>query len=122
MTEEIMHQLGLKISRENTRDNFTKGIINNLEVAFDSCPSAPFLINVVVIDDVNNFGIILRNDLIEHLNGSIYKKQSIATIPHPKGRFFTIYNEPLIGSLVETSDEPSDQLLCIDSDLNKWLI
>ena len=69
-----MHQLGLKISQANTIDNFTKGIINNLEVAFDSYPSAPFLINVVIIDDVNNFRIIFRSDLIEHLNGSIHKK------------------------------------------------
>ena len=108
MTEEVMHQLGLKISQANTGGDFAKGIINNLEVVFDSCPSAPFLINVVIIDDVNNFGIILHKDPIEHLNGSIYKKQSRATIPHPKGGFFTIYNEPLVGSPVETSREQSE--------------
>jgi hypothetical protein len=57
MTEEVMHQLGLSLSQANTRGDFAKGIINNLEVAFDSCPSAPFLINVVIIDDVNNLGL-----------------------------------------------------------------
>ena len=69
-----MQQLGLEISQANTIDNFAKGIINNLEVAFDSCPNAPFLINVVVVNDINNFEIILHNDLIEHLNGSIHKE------------------------------------------------
>jgi hypothetical protein len=122
MTKEVMHQLGLKISRENTRDSFAKGIINNLEVAFDSCPSAPFLINVVNIDDVNNFRINLRNDLIEHLNGNIHKKQSKATIPQPEGGCFTVYNEPFVGSPVETPYEVNDQLLCINSGLNDWFI
>jgi ribonuclease HI len=91
-------------------------------VAFDSYPSPPFLINVVIIDDVNNLGIILHRDLVEHLNGSIHKQQSKATIPHSEGGFFTIYNEPLVGSLVESSNKPSDQLLCIDNDLNNWFV
>jgi ribonuclease HI len=122
MTEEVMCQLGLTPSQTNTGDDFARGIINNLEVAFNSCPSAPFLINVVVINAVNNLGVILHKDLIEHLNGSIHEQQSKATIPHPEGGFFTIYNEPLVGSPVETSNEPSDQLLCINSGLNNWFI
>jgi hypothetical protein len=43
MTEEVMRHLGLKISRANTRDDFVKGAINDLEIAFDSFPDAPFL-------------------------------------------------------------------------------
>jgi hypothetical protein len=49
MTEEVMRQLGLKISRTNTKDDFVKGAIKDLEVAFDSCPDAPFRINVFVV-------------------------------------------------------------------------
>jgi hypothetical protein len=74
MKKEFMYQLGLSLSQTNTGGDFAKGIINNLEVAFDSYSSAPFLINVVVIDAVNNLGIILHKDLIEHLNGIIHKK------------------------------------------------
>jgi ribonuclease HI len=122
MTEEVMYQLGLSLSQTNTGGDFAKGVINNLEVAFDSCPNAPFLINMVIIDAVNNLGIILHKDLVKHLNGSIHQQQSKATIPHPEGGFFTIYNEPLVGSPVETSNEPSDRLLCIDSGLNNWFI
>ena len=91
-------------------------------MAFDSCPSAPFFIDVVVVDAVSNLGIILHKGLIEHLDGSFHRQQSKATIPHPERGFFTIYNEPLVGSLIETSNEPSDQLLCIDNDLNNWFI
>jgi hypothetical protein len=39
MTEEVMYQLHLRLSQTNTRGDFEKGIINNFEVAFDSCPS-----------------------------------------------------------------------------------
>jgi hypothetical protein len=91
-------------------------------VAFDSYPSTPFLIDVVVIDVVSNLDIILHKGLIENLDGSFHRQQSKATIPHLEGGFFTIYNEPLIGSSVETFDEPSDQLLCINSDLNNWFV
>jgi ribonuclease HI len=122
MREEVMYQLGLSLSQPNTIGDFAKGIIKNLEIAFDSCPSAPFLIDVVIIDAVNNLGIILHKDLIEHLNGNFHGQQSKATIPHPEGGFFTLYNEPLVGSLVETFDESSDQLLCIGSDLNNWFV
>jgi hypothetical protein len=122
MMEDVMNQLGLSLSQTNTRGDFAKGIINNLEVAFDSYPSAPFLVNVVFIDVVSNLGIILHKGLIEHLDGSFHRQQSKATIPHPEGGFFTIHSEPLIGSPVETSNEPSDQLLCIDNDLNNWFI
>jgi hypothetical protein len=122
MTEEVMQQLGLKISRANTRDSFMKGVINNLETAFDFCPSAPFLINVVVVDDINKFGIIIRDNLIEHLNGSIHRKQSRAIIPHPEGGNYTIYNEPFVRSLVENTDEIDDQVLCINNGLNDWFI
>jgi hypothetical protein len=66
MIEEVMYQLGLSLSQTNAGGDFAKGVINNLEVAFDSCPNAPFLINVVVIDVVINLGIILHKDLIEH--------------------------------------------------------
>ena len=91
-------------------------------MAFDSYPSAPFLINVVIVNDINNFGIILRNDLIEHLNGSIHKEQSRANILHLEGGFFIVYNKPFVGSPVETPDEVNDQLLCINSGLNDWFI
>jgi hypothetical protein len=80
------------------------------------------LIDAVVIDAVSNLGIILHKGLIEHLDGSFHERQSKATIPHPEGGFFTLYNEPLVGSPVETSDESNDQLLCIDSDLNNWFV
>jgi hypothetical protein len=84
MTEEIMHRLGLSLSQPNTKGGFAKGIIKDLEVAFDSCPSAPFFIDVMVVDALNNLGIILHKSLIKCLAGSFQEKGSKVTIPHPK--------------------------------------
>jgi hypothetical protein len=122
MTGEVMERLGLKVSLSNTTDNFFKGVINDLEVAFDSCPCAPFLMDVFVVIDINNFGIILCDELIAHLDGSIRREQSRAVVPHPEGGFFIIYNEPFVGSVVEDLDEVDDQLLCINSGLDDWFI
>jgi ribonuclease HI len=122
MTEKIMHQLGLSLSRPNTKGGFAKGIVKDLEVSFDSCPSAPFFIDVIVVDALNSFGIVLHMDLIKQLAGSFHEQESKATIPHPEGGFFTLHNEPFMGTPVETHDELSDQLLCIDCDVNNWLV
>jgi ribonuclease HI len=122
MTEEIMHQLGLNLSQPNAKGGFAKGDIKYLEVSFDSCPSAPFYIDVMVGDALNNWGIILHKDLIKHLAGSLLDQESKAIIPHPEGGFFTLHREPLVGSSVETLDELSDQLLCIDNDIDNWFV
>jgi hypothetical protein len=77
---------------------------------------------VIVVDALNILGIILHKKLIKHLGGSFDEQESKVTIPHPEGGFFTLHNEPLIGSPVETLDKLSDQLLCIDSDVNNLFV
>jgi len=69
-----MHQLGLSLKCPNTRGGFAKGIIKDLEVAFNSFPSTPFFIYVIFMDALNNFGIILHKDLIKKLAGSFYEQ------------------------------------------------
>jgi hypothetical protein len=122
MTEEVMQQLGLKISRINTKDNFVRGAIKDLEVAFDSFPDAPFRINVFIVGDINKFGIIICDELIAHLGGSIHREQSEAVIPHPEGGHYIVHSEPFVSSPVEDPDEVDDQLLCINSSLSDWFI
>jgi len=74
MTEEMMHRLGLSLSQTNTKGGFAKGIIKDLEISFDSYPSAPFFIDVVVVDTLNNLGIILQKGLIKFLAGTFQEK------------------------------------------------
>jgi hypothetical protein len=122
MTEEVMQQLGLKISQINTKDDFVKGAIKDLEVTFESYPDAPFQMNVFIIGNINKFGIIICDELIAHLGGSIYREQSEVVIPHPEGGHYIVRSKPFVGSPVEDPDEVDDQLLCINNSLSDWFI
>jgi hypothetical protein len=122
MTEEVMHQLGLSLSQPNDQGHFAKGIIKNLNVSFDSFPSARFYIDMIVVDYLRNWGIVFHKDLITHLAGIFQDKESKVIISHPEGGFFTLYKEPLTGSLIETFDEPSDQIICINNDIDNWFV
>jgi len=122
MTEKVMQQLGLSLSQPITQVDFAEGIIRNLNVAFDSFPSAPFTIDVFVIDDLSNWGIIFRKDLVEHLVGHFQDQGSKVVTPHPEGGFFTLHREPIVGSLIETPGEPDDQLLCINNGIDNGFI
>jgi hypothetical protein len=70
MNKEVMHQLGLNISQRNAKGGLTKGIIKNLNVSFEYFPSTPFDIDVMVVDSLRNWGIVLHKNLINHLAGS----------------------------------------------------
>jgi hypothetical protein len=99
-----------------------KGTIKDLEVSFDSYSDAPFRIDVFVINDINKFRIIICDELIAHLSGSIHREKLEAIIPHPEGGYYTIHGKPFVGSSVEDPNEIDDQLLCINNSLNDWFI
>jgi hypothetical protein len=122
MTEKVMHQLGLSVSQPNTRGDFAKGIIKDLNVAFESFPSTPFTIDVLVIDALRNWGIIFHKDLVEYLAGNFQNQGSEVVIPHPEGGFFTLQKELIMGSLVETPGEPNDKLFCVNNGIDNWFI
>jgi len=122
MTKEVLHQLDLNLSQTNTKRGFAKGIVKKLEFSFESFPSTPFDIDIMVVDSLRNWGLIFHKDLIKHLAGSFQNRESKVIIPHLEGGFFTLYRESLVGSLIETYDEPSDHIICIDDDINSWFI
>jgi hypothetical protein len=122
MTKEVLHQLDLNLSQQNTKRGFAKAIVKKVEVAFESFPSTPFDIDVMVVDSFSNWGLIFHKDLIKHLARSFQNRESKVIIPHLEGGFFTLYRESLVGSLVKTYDEQSDHLICINDDINSWLI
>jgi hypothetical protein len=86
-----MQQLGLILSQSNVGGGFAKGVIKELEIAFNYFPSAPFFIDVMVVDAMRSWGMILNRNLIKHLVRSFQDKESKAIIPHLEGGFFTIH-------------------------------
>jgi hypothetical protein len=77
---------------------------------------------VIIVNDINKFGIIICDDIIAQLGGSIHREQSKAIIPHLEGGYYTIHNESFVGSLVEDPNEIDDQLLCINISLSDCFI
>jgi ribonuclease HI len=124
MTQRVMHQLGLSISQpyNDTRDGFTRGLIKDLVVSFHTCPDVSFKIDVIVIDTLSSWGILLCKDLVEKLGRSFQDQGSKAIIPHPEGGFFTLHKEPITGCLIEASEEPTDQLLCVNNGVESWFV
>jgi ribonuclease HI len=78
--------------------------------------------NVFVIGGINKFGVIICDELIAHLGGSIHREQSEVVIPHPEGGHYIVHSKPFSGTSVEDPDEVDDQLLCINSGLSDWFI
>jgi hypothetical protein len=54
------------------------------------------------------------------LTGNFQDQGSKAIIPHPEGGFFTLHKEPITGCLVETREEPDNQLLCVNNGIENW--
>ena len=54
--------------------------------------------------------------------GSFQNQGSKAIIPHSEGGFFTLHKEPITGCLIETSEEPNDQLLCVNNGVGSWFV
>jgi hypothetical protein len=56
-----MHQLGVDISHPNndTQDSFTWGLIKDLLVSFHTFLDVSFKIDVIVIDILSSWGILL---------------------------------------------------------------
>jgi hypothetical protein len=60
--------------------------------------------------------------LIEKLAGSFQDQGSKAIIPLPEGGFFTLHKEPITVCLIEASEEPNDQLLCVNNGVENWFV
>jgi hypothetical protein len=78
------------------------GLIKDLKVSLVAFPDISLVMNNVVIDIPDVWGILLSKEWVATLGGNLHMDLSYATIPHPEGGFVTLYKEHFVQYQVET--------------------
>jgi hypothetical protein len=76
----------------------------------------------MVIVTLSSWWILLCKNLVGKITESFQDQGSKAITPHPERGFFTLHKEPIIGCLIETLEEPNDQLLCVNNGVESWFV
>jgi hypothetical protein len=115
MTLQVMNQLGLKITRPyrnvceiDSRVIKVCGLIKDLEVRLVDYPEVPFVMDVVVIDVLDAWGILLSKDWVATLGGSLQMDLSYATIPIGNEAHAILFNQPKKTTHVEDPESDSE--------------
>jgi hypothetical protein len=94
MSLKVMDQLGLKTTRPyrnvcgiDSREIKVCGLIKDLKVSLVAYPDISLLMDVVVIDVPDAWGMLLSRKWAANLGGSIQMDLSYATIPTCEGTF-----------------------------------
>jgi hypothetical protein len=86
------------------------GLIKDLRVSLSAFPSISVVMDVVVIDIPDAWGMLLSREWVATLGGILHMDLSYATIPHPEGGFVTLYREPFSRHQVESQKNPTDEI------------
>jgi hypothetical protein len=100
MSLKVMNQLGLRTTRPyrnvcamDSREIKVCGLIKDLHVKLVVYPNISILMDVVVIDVLDAWCMLLSRKWAASLGGSIQMDLSYATIPTCEGTFVTLYRE-----------------------------
>jgi hypothetical protein len=98
-----MKKLGLKISRpyRNVCGVYYRliiicNLIKDLKFSLTYFPDVSLLMDVVVIDIFDVWGMSLSREWDKTLIGSLQMYLSYTNIPHHEGGFFALYREPVV--------------------------
>lgn len=107
MSLKVTNQFNLEITQPcrnvcgiDSRAILVCGLIKDLKVSSITYPDIPLLMDVVLIDIPNAWGMLLSRESIATLGSNLQMDLSYATIPHPKGGFVTLYRKPMPLSLI----------------------
>jgi hypothetical protein len=100
MTKKVMEQLNLRISRPYhnicAMDNRTievHGLIKGLQVHLTAFPDIMNEMEIVVVDVLDTWGMLLSRNIAVDLGGSLQMDLTYATIPTPNGLEFKLNRE-----------------------------
>jgi hypothetical protein len=124
MTLKVMRQLGLEVTRPygnvcgiESKAISTYGLIENLEVLLARYPEIVFLMDIVVVDIPDIWGMLLSRKFVAILGGTLQMDLSYATIPIGDETYAHIPNQPMTRDHVEEididpeNDDPLEEFL-----------
>jgi len=129
MSLKVMNQLGLKISRPyksvcamDSREIKVCGLIEDLQVNLTVFPDISVLMDIVVIDVPDAWGILLSRKWAASLGGSLQRDLSYATIPTCNNTFVTLHKEQEKKYRVEDPQDPLNEPLYEEKELGSFAI
>jgi hypothetical protein len=130
MTLKVMRQLGLEVTRPygnvcgiDSKAISTYGLIENLEVHLARYPEIVFVMDIVVVDIPDIWGMLLSRKWAATLGGTLQMDLSYATIPIGNEAHVILYNQPMTRAHVEEidSDLEDDSPLEEDHPEELWI-
>jgi len=129
MPLKVMKQLGLKINRPcrrvcgiDSKRIEACGLIKDLQIHLVAHPQISLLMDVVVIDVPNAWGMLLSRGWGAMLGGTLQMDLSYATIPLAENTFVTLHGEPERNYHVEDPQDSMNELMYEENDLGNYVV
>jgi ribonuclease HI len=130
MTKRVMEQLNLRVSRPyynicamDSKKIEVHGLIKDLQVHLSVYPDIMIVMDIVVVDVPDAWGMLLSRKWASDLGGSIQMNWSYAMIPSPRGDGFVRLNrEPERKFHVEDPKRPHNEIIKEQSDIGNYAI
>jgi hypothetical protein len=127
MSLKVMERLGLKTSRPyknicamDSREVKVCGLIKDLQVCLATHQDICLVMDMVVIDVPNAWGMLLSRKWVVDLGGSIQMDLSYATIPNFQGMPVILHREPMRKYHVEDPRDPENELVFFEEELGSY--
>ncbi len=130
MTKRVMEQLNLRISKPyynicamDSKKVEVHGLIKDLQVHLSVYPDIMIVMDIVVVDVPDAWGMLLSRKWASDLGGSIQMNWSNAMIPSLRGsRFIRLNREPKRRFHVEDPKRPHNEVITEKSNKGNYII
>jgi hypothetical protein len=130
MPKVIMEKLGLEITRPyqdlysfDSRKVKCLGMIKDLVVNLAQIPVKSILMDVVIVDILAKYGMLLSRSWGAKLGGSLQLDMTYATIPIFGGQFTRLYRETRLAYIVSDPQNPNNYPVYVaDQDLGNCIL
>lgn len=129
ITKKVMNQLNSKITRPyrnvcamDLREVEAHGIILGLQLKLAAYPKISFQMDILVIDVLDAWGMLLSRNWGATLGGNIQMDLSYATIPFFENSLVKLIRENERKYHVEDLNEPMNEFLCEMSEMGNYSI